>query len=321
MSISTSSKRIEYQNDWPTKIDFSAELEFQKKIEAAGGLAPFKTGKLTNVNSKDFHIYVGNLIDGLDALPHRPDYLFDHCFRIIDASSKTLTKKKKTTFAISEVNLNIFSTGKADWDQIADLMCKHMPTSTASYIATRLLDASLGKGTDAGAIVARGEKCISSKRFTEATKKYTYANYSGPGVAVNKFASFIRLLLKTSTPLKKTTKNSSSPSASTSNFSTLDLTKSANLLSKEDKIQFIITLLLFTMRNERQHGSSVSPFRTSKANLGRYASYYYAMICSYIIALGVVSTGFPKAISSSAILTNAQDNFAEFSKFFGSNAK
>jgi hypothetical protein len=315
-SQKTSEQRIESHNDWPKKIEFSAELEFQKKIAAAGGLAPFKTAKLSDVSTEEFHRYLGTLIDGLDALPQRPDYLFDHCFRIIDAASKLLTNKSKTTYAISEVYLNIFSTDNAKWTNIVNLLCARMPKSSAEYISRRLLDASVNKGSDANAIATRARKCLGIHRFTEITQKYSYANVGAPGNAVNKCASFLLLLLNTDKPLPAAKK-----SGSASTYANLDLTVKSNLLTPQEKLRLIMSLFLFTMRNERQHGSAVSPFRTSKATLGRYASYYYAMVCAYTISLGVISARASGSISATTIEHNVRANLAEFEKFFGSNAR
>lgn len=308
----TSSQRIQSHNGWPEKIDFSAELLFQKKLTEFGGLAPFRTANLANSSSTEFHRYLSNIIDGLDALPQRPDYLFDHCFRVIDAGSKILTGKSRTTYAISEAYLPIFSLDSSCWTHIVNQMCARMPKSSADYMARRLLDASIGKGTDPNAIVARARKCLGGKRFAEITQKYAYAS-SSAGKEVNELGTFLRLLLRTIAPLAK-------KSATAAAYPSLDLTLPGNLLDAPNKLRVIMSLFLFTMRNERQHGSVASPFRTSMGTLARYASYYYAMICAYTICLGVISIREPTSITAATILSNLNVNLTEFGKFFGANA-
>lgn len=315
--LTTSDQRIQSHNAWPKKVEFSAEAEFQKKIATAGGLAPFATAKLADAGTPEFHRFLGSLIDGLDALPQRPDYLFDHCFRIIDAGAKMLTAKTRTTYAISEVYLNIFSTDHARWATVVNMLAASMPKSSSDYIARRLLDASIGKGSDPVAIVTRARKCLGNQRFAEITQKYSYAAAgAAPGSAVNECGSFLRLLLKTETPAKSAPKP-----GGLLKYPTLDLSAQGNLLKPEEKLRLILSLFLFTMRNERQHGSAVSPFRTSKAKLERYASFYYAMIFAYSVALGIISALDSKSIGAATILQNADANLAEFKKFFGANAK
>lgn len=70
----------------------------------------------------------------------------------------------------------------------------------------------------------------------------------------------------------------------------LDLTNPKSILSTSKRIEFILSLslLLFTMRNERFHGSILSPFMTSKSLIQRYQSYYYAMLSAYIFSLGLL---------------------------------
>lgn len=315
-SPTTSSQRIDHHNDWPKKIEFTAELEFQKKLAEFSGLAPFRTAKLLDVNTEEFHRYLGNLIDGLDALPQRPDYLFDHCFRIIDAGSKLLTGKTKTTHAISEAYLNIFSSDQNCWTDIVNSLCASLPKSSAEYIARRLLDASISKCADSNAIADRARKCLGNPRFSDITKKYAYANYgNSPGKVVSECASFLRLLLKTNIPLSASRKG-----AKSSAYPNLDLSIQGNLLTPQEKLRFLMSVFLFTMRNERQHGSAVSPFRTSMASLKRYASYYYAMICAYTVSLGVISARARSSIDAQTISTNVSSNLDEFKKFFGANA-
>lgn len=311
----TSEQRIELHNGWPKKVEFASELEFQKLLSKNGGLAPFKTAKLAEVatpTSAEYHRFVGSIIDGLDALPQRPDYLFDHCFRVIDAGAKLLTAKSKTTQAIQEAYLPIFSTNPATWTDIVRQLCDAMPKSSSDYIAKRLLDASVLRGTDPHAISTRAKKCL-PVQFAEMTQRYAYTGTTN-GKSVNDCGAYLRRLLKTNAP-------ATSKSASASSYPNLDLTVQGNLLSDGFKLRLLMSLFLFTMRNERQHGSSVSPFRTSMSSLARYASYYYAMICAYTVCLGVISAREPTAISAQDILINVNNNLNMFRSFFGANAK
>jgi hypothetical protein len=315
----TSAQRIDSHNSWPKKVGFAAELDFQQRIADAAGAAPFKTADLNDAGTAEFHRYLGNLIDGLDALPQRPDYTFDHCFRIIDSAAKQLTGKTKTTYAINEVYLNLFSTDPGTWSDIVEHLAFNIPMASAEYIARRLLDASIGKGTDPHAIASRAKKCLDSQRYAEITDKYSYGNFPGaPGAAVNACATFLRLLLATkrTSPLPKSKK-----SANAATYPALDLTVAANTLTSEEKLRLLLSLFLFVMRNERQHGSAVSPFRTSKATLERYASYYYALYCAYAFALGVISARDATTIQALTIFENVQVNISAFKKFFGTKAK
>jgi hypothetical protein len=60
--------------------------------------------------------------------------------------------------------------------------------------------------------------------------------------------------------------------------------------------------------------------RSNRANLARHASFYFALQCSYAVALGLIALRLPLAITSVQILAAAQKDATEFKAFFGANA-
>lgn len=276
-------ERVIAHNEWPKRVEFKAEKQFKAKLEHNGHAAPFKTIILDSSNDMPYQICVGHLVDGLEALPFRPDYMFDHCFQVIDERGKLLFPRQGIKGVVQGLASRLLRASCADWRDIIDTLGKHIPLMTCRYIAKRICVANVGTDDQSKLLADRAENCLGPTFYNQFVDKFGRNDDGNVSIDMsdvnfNKAASFLKLYLSGA----KGTKNRSST------HSSLDLTKDVNVATHHKRIEIILSLLLFTMRNERAHGGVLSPFITSKATLERYESYYFAMLASYIFSLGVM---------------------------------
>ncbi len=73
----TKKLRLLYNNEWPTKFLFPIEQNLEKQLDAHNMQQILAPAKLKFSPDKEFHIFLGHFLEGLDQLPLRPDLAFD----------------------------------------------------------------------------------------------------------------------------------------------------------------------------------------------------------------------------------------------------
>lgn len=309
--MNTQHQRIAAHNNWPIKEEFKAERAFRERMDIKSGLVPFKTFALPQDSDPTYQKCVGHFLDALDALPYRPDYFFDHCFKVIDESARPLFSKQGIKGIVQGLAGKLLTSSSQDWSTIIDALGDRIPLMTCRYLAKRMLLVHGSNDDLDKQLSARIEKCMRKAVYDEFVGKFGTDTQGvrltpTPDVAIEKAASFLKIYLSG----KQASKSRGS------GCSLLNLKDQKNIPTHHQRIEFLLSVLLFTMRNERAHGGILSPFRTSKATLGRYESYYFAMLCAYVFALGVLGLRGCGAISAQAISTCTTDNLALQQTFF-----
>ncbi|WP_157140481.1 hypothetical protein [Achromobacter xylosoxidans] len=309
--MNTQDQRIAAHNNWPIKEEFKAERAFREQMNLKSGLVPFKTFTLPQDRDPTYQKCVGHFVDALEALPYRPDYFFDHCFKVIDESARPLFSKQGIKGIVQGLAGKLLASSNQDWSTIIDALGDRIPLMTCRYLAKRMLLVHGSNDDLDKQLSARIEKCMRKAVYDEFIGKF---GTDAQGVrltpasdaAINKAASYLKIYLSG----KQASKTRGS------GYKLLDLKDQKNIPTHHQRIEFLLSVLLFTMRNERAHGGVLSPFRTSKATLDRYESYYFAMLCAYIFALGVLSLRGYGAISAQAISSCTANNLNLQKTFF-----
>ena len=321
---SASELRVYNHNNWPAIDLFPGEREFRNRLARHNIQQIFLTAELVpNEKDESFNAYVGHILDGLDSLPYRPDICFDYMFRIIDQGFESFASEnsphaKSLTEKFFDKNPNM-------WGKVTETLCSHLPQQTADYIASRILDCWLtpdNKSEDQHAefIKRRASRTLGKDRYAEIRKKFFVLDSANPAIIIDfpyqnrrNAGRFIRLLLQLSTPLSRTKEKTSD------NISLTDLSLETNLLSSKEKVEALIELALQTYRNERFHGDSFSPFRSSKATLKTYAHAYFLLIVTYVMALGIMELNQQGEITLDEIDRVTTKAMEQFVSFFGSS--
>jgi len=309
-------RRVEAHNNWPETTEFRAEIEFKEKLLAFDKFPPFKPISLGSNGDAGYQRCVGHLIDGLDALPLRPDYFFDHCFKVIDLSKEAVKSKTGIRGVMEKLPGALLKVDSTHWESIMDCLAAAIPRVTIDFLAKRLLEAPATLD-EQNKLKERADKCLGEKFYSAYCEKYLNPIIDAETTIperkreftfhenIPKAGSLLRLYLSG--------KSGTRPQAAT--VAALDIIN--NPVKAEKRMQVLLSLLLFTIRNERAHGNVISPFRTSKAKFERYESYYYIMLVAYVFALGSLIVRFPSSsVSSEQVLQGCIHNIKLQRAFF-----
>lgn len=90
-------------------------------------------------------------------------------------------------------------------------------------------------------------------------------------------------------------------------------------LEATSRARILISLFLYTTRNERFHGSSFSPFISSAASLRTYTHPYFAFLASYYLLLSLWMERRPEVMSvdPDGLVGSLDDNLRMASEIFG----
>ncbi|WP_236186726.1 hypothetical protein [Pseudomonas protegens] len=303
--------RLNAYHQWPQSTKFKAEQKFDSCIERNHNKVPFEVAKLGKPLDNNQSIYIGHYLDGLEALPRRPDYMFDHCFRVIDSSSQIRYPKKGLKGVAQSLGKELVKLAPAHWKVITDSLCHNLPTPTLMYIVKRMCESYVPQNDASKQFYGRVVDCTGKQFYDEFIKKFSIDKSKNitpipSGELLQSASSFMRLYLSGAVGTKK--RRNIAPA--------LDLTNPNNVPSDACRIEFLLSIWLFTMRNERAHGSALSPFKTSKSSLERYESYYFSMLACYIFSLGALSLSAPHMIKVSEIESCTLSNTALQNLFF-----
>ncbi|WP_067707683.1 hypothetical protein [Erwinia sp. ErVv1] len=313
-------QRVDCHNNFPNRVLFKTEEKFHKLIEKNNGSTPFKPIKLNYDTDKTFQTCVGHLGDGLEFLPYRPDYMFDHCFKVVDEAGKSHFNSSSGVKGIVQgIGEKLLAAEKKDWSDIISSLCSVLPVITARFIVKRIFESEeirIASPRDKKASLAkRAKACFNSQQYEKFIDKYIFKEKEGkrvyckelaenPKVQLNA-AKFIIMLL-----------NDMEGKKIKSNYKELDLTIASNHIPINKKSEFITSVILYNIRNERAHGSTLSPFRTSKSDISRYQGYYFSMLCTYIFSLGLFQLRNYGGISASEIKSCCIKNVSLQKDFF-----
>ncbi|MBT9161091.1 MAG: hypothetical protein DDT26_02390 [Dehalococcoidia bacterium] len=309
--MNSQDQRIQAHNNWPQQEEFKAERAFRERLASRGGGAPFKPIILGKDTDKTYQICVGHFLDALEALPSRPDQFFDHCFKVIDESARPLFNKQGIKGIVQGLAGKFLSASNTDWQAIVEELGSNIPLMTCRYVAKRMLQVHGSTDDLEKQLAARIEKCLRKATYDEFVAKFGTDTAGArilppPDLSIERAASFLRFYL--------TGRSASKPRGS--GYKLLNLHDPKNVPSHHQRLEFLLSVLLFTMRNERAHGGVLSAFRTSKGTLERYKSYYFAMLCAYVFAMGVLSLRGFGSVSPALIRTCVTDNLSLQAKFF-----
>ncbi|WP_341269890.1 hypothetical protein [Morganella morganii] len=315
MGFDYKKERVNCHNDFPKRILFETETKFEELIDRNHGLIPFTPIKIDYNDNVIFQTCIGHLIDGLDFLPFRPDHMFDNCFKVIDkagrAQSSSSTGIKGVVQGIGNKLLNLPNNC---WGDIIDLLSSNIPISIIHYIVKRIFESESfrlkgGKRSHGSWLANRTECCFHPDQYNEFIKKFAFDSNGTISLDKNNLlraTGFLTMILKGHTGSKV-----KDPA-----FPLLDLSVASNHFPQNKKCEFISSILLYNMRNERAHGSTLSPFRSSKSTISRYEGYYYSMLCAYIISLGTFELNKFGGFSSKEVYDCCRKNINMIRDFF-----
>lgn len=264
------------------------EQAFADRVEQKADVF-FKPVAINDVDSIAFHREVSYLIDAFDSLPWRVDIAFDSTWKAFELETSeayggNATDRLKKTAGDVE-------------SKVIERLCSKIPVQSCEYLFKRLvsdaLDGSIGHGL--------------SKRILHSTDDKIRMLLDHLRVAYGSGSAESRR--KGSMLLRRAMQGDMLTLGDVTEFR-LDTTSRARIL---------ISLFLYTTRNERFHGASFSPFVSSAASLRTYTHPYFAFLSSYYLLLSLWMEKRPPAmgVELDGLIGSLDDNFKMAFEIFG----
>ena len=298
--------RLQIINEWANKgvqesrSPFSAEKQFRELTQAAPFL--FKPVKLHLDHDVIFQREISYLIDAFDMLPSRPDIAFDSAWKAFELETKVHYPGKDSRWITPRLyhyapNIN---------PELIRALTASIPMQTCEHIYKILVTNNLrhiSSGADSRINTLLTSNDNAAKFINYLRSRYT----KDTDIERRKGAALVRKALQgEKIILDKSYK--SDKSKNSQSFT----------LNEASRSQIIILLYLWTIRNDRYHGDSFSPFISSTANARTFASIFYAFLVTYYLITWFWTNERPQVILGNidTIIGSADQNLTNLSKLF-----
>jgi len=295
-------RRTNYNNDYPkSDMIFQSFVDFKKLLTEKNTDYIFKPVILPVISHNHFQVFLSNVIDTLDLLPLRPDLGFDIIWRTIDAYMDYYAKKRSWNIKKShkilnktsdEIFLNLINANPQILSNFTNLM-RSIPLQSTEFIAKRIFDISRTavNQNQQKYIKERVKDSIGDDLYDEIEKKFTPLtpeNQRNCGLLLQKLL----------------------------NGEEIELNSNKFTLNNLGKLKLIVGGLLYSYRNERFHGDTFSPFRSSMSKLKTFAHSYYCFITAYNLLTYMIIEEFQNLLNVPDVITRLDDNINRFYKVF-----
>ena len=264
-------KRIEYISKWPNVEKFNVEIQYEKLLERnIDGDECFKGFTFEYSNDIAYNKALSFIVDSLDMMPRNPNFAFQFIFKGIDIYSNSLfggnftnrLQNISTGFLFDLLNKN------EKFKSVFNNLYGCMPNTTCKYLYSRLYkDYNQQEGFNGQSsnltrqLLSRLK--IDSDQNMEILLENIFLKYRYDCKSIREGSRLIYKIF-----------NSAEINLNSyENFQILELYK----------LRLLICGILYTMRNDNIHGSSISSFKSSKSTLKTYAHSYYCFLSSYIV--------------------------------------
>lgn len=303
-------KRISYLNNWPNVEPFEIEKKYYSLIEKIKKeestiFLPFHVTYNQNVI---YNKTISFIIEALDQLEKYPKFSYEFLFKAYDCF---LNEYYTTISNITDKNKKLCDN---EWKNAIDsnfalkeamdkLFCV-IPVKACQYLYIRLSDHIEDDKpykrvtTD----ISGSETDLSRKRkeIIDAIEVKYGADYNNYAETIRKASLLYRYILKND--LVYIDKNYT--------------------ITTEDKLNILVSGLLYTLRNDTMHGSSIAITKSSKTTIGTYAIDYYSFLLLYYLLIILIIKRFPQDYSINVykqLADNILYNIKLFTKIFGKN--
>lgn len=264
------------------------EARFAARVDQRSGVF-FRPVLLCDSDSVEFHRQLSYLIDAFDALPERVDIAFDSTWKAFEVASAAAVSANITD------RLKLLS--RSIDVAVTDRLCASIPVQSCEYLFKK--------------IVADIDEPESRSRFRK--------RIDGLGdSAINQLVGHLRATYgegslesgrKGALLLRRALRGEILRLGSDIDFQLSGLSRS----------RFLMSVFLYTARNDRIHGESFSPFVSSVASLRTYTHPYFAFLASYYLLLCVWRETMPDVLPGGhvGIASSLDENIKLAMELFG----
>ncbi|MGM7883111.1 hypothetical protein [Yersinia enterocolitica] len=268
--VSTKQQRVDLNNNWPTKSLFPAEKSLIDKMAKFGIEQVFQPAKLQYSKDQNFHDMLSHYLEALDQLPLRPDIAFDCIWKALDAEFVRLQKEngsKEGRFSLFYKHISKSTYTCNSYSQLTEII----PLQTCEFVAKRILENNIAykaspRNNDFQSFRKRIIQSFGQSLYNVFIDKYETLWASNKANTQRDAGLLIQKLLKGKKLLIETIEFQ---------------------LSDQDRALFLTAVTMPQFRNERFHGLTTPPFRSSAATLKTYSHAYFVFHVAYIHLLEV----------------------------------
>ena len=264
-------KRVDYINNWPKSQPFSAEQNYEKRCNnfiETHQTYPFRPVKVWWSNDDTYNRTISHLIDSLDMMPYHPNFSFQFIFSGLDYFTNKLYSKNTTSNLKHTIaDLVALIQQNADIKRTLDSLFEVLPVNTSLYLYQCLYGNS-GHNSNVKNRVCTYQNNSRIPNHDSITNlvfsKYGYdpANYNN-GLIRNGALLYRKMFV----------------------LDTVEINGQSITISNELRLYLLLCGVIYSLRNDALHGSSMSSTKSSLTSPERYASNYYCFLTTYTVLM------------------------------------
>lgn len=291
-------KRIEYINNWPNSEKFDVEKKYENKIAECFEKSSFEPMQMELLVDENYNKAVSFIIDAIEAIDSRPQHSFGYIFTAFDLYSKSATGINRITdriwFVIDRMIVPVVLSNPM-LDNAFKLYFNKIPQKTLQYLFLNLYDC----------------------RIRERVKK----NISGV-VDVNRENLLNHIITKYSNDFSKYETDIRPGSRliyHILNTDNINIDSVMYNIDSKDRWSFLLSGYIYSLRNDNEHGSTISVTKSSLTKMNSFANSYFAFLMVYYILLIIIieQTASDKNAAYIEMEKNMQKNLNHYTKLFG----
>lgn len=307
-------KRIEYINNWPNVRPFEAEENYKIRCNNfinKNNRHPLSLMKLWVDTDDNYNRTISHFIDSIDVMPCHPNFAFSFIFSAIDHFAKWKYPNPKPdgkpniTISFKLVADDIFdlSLHNNDVKDIIDLLFSVTPVSATSYLYKSLSQNSKAYGRVTKDIY--DHDVVNNKSVVDAI----FHEY---GYDPSNFNDSIR---QAALLYRKMFFNDS-----------ISIRSTAFTITNNLRLHLLLSGIIYSLRNDSLHGSSMSSTKSSQTSPKRYAMNYYCYITTYsllmiILVKNSILSETEKNLKYTQLKNITLRNVNDFRDLFGNHIK
>lgn len=298
-------KRIEYLNNWPNVEPFEIEKQYYKNVKTLKSsrntiFIPFL---LKSEEDSEYNKAISFMIDAIEELEKYPNYSFEFMFKAYDAFSKIVYSGNITDRNrwLCDNKWELLIETSSELKDAIQLLLKLIPMKSCQYLYTRICDRNSKAYTRVTKEIGGGIDNANRKNIIESIEnKYGY-DYYIYSTSIRPASALYRYMLQNEE---------------------IDVNGSKYTVSMCDKLHFIVSGYIYTLRNDTMHGNNISITKSSKTNMSTYANNYYAFLFMYYLVIILMLDKYSSDYNVSKykeLAQNIEQNVELYKELFGNH--
>lgn len=277
---------------------FPIEHSFSDRVRSFGGQF-FTPIEIPHSHDTRYNTQVSYLVDSYDFLPARVDLAFDFAWKAFEALVKrgaegvnpsSYTNTTDSLWSLAKDSASVISTCR--------VLAMNIPSQSCEHLYKRLIQEKSPLAHERRA----------RKRLEKRTQEH---DELGPLIS-SIYAKYAK-----STQGPRFDRRGAMLLRRALNGEYLEIDDKGIQLSPSSQAHLILSGLLYTVRNERYHGESFSPFISSAATLKTYTHCHFIFICAYALTHTIWAESSSLGISNVEVRNNLIRNIDEARSLYG----